>query len=148
MFSHRVTAPSDRHRRLDKVVAEPRNSPWSVPVKPLTRSVARGCRSAPRRSSQSSTMRRAAFSPEPRSWSCACRHVRPPCAPDTASAGLGDAVDPAAFFLGRDNGKPELLLQGTREDTADGVWLPPRRRPHLVNRDALGPAQPPDHPGP
>ena len=41
-----------------------------------------------------------------------CRQGRPPCAPDTASAGLGDAVDPAAFFLGRDNGKPELLLQG------------------------------------
>src|SRR6202790_1561366 len=86
MFSHRVTATSDRHRRLEKGVVEPRNSRWSVPVKPLTRSVVRRCRSAPRRSSRSSTMRRAAFSPEPRSWSCACRHGPPPCAPDIRAA--------------------------------------------------------------
>src|SRR5580704_14055538 len=54
---------------------------------------------------------------------------------------LGDAVDPAAFLLGRDNCEPEFLLESTREDAAHGVRLPPRCCPHLLDRGTLGAAQ-------
>src|SRR5207302_9836861 len=37
---------------------------------------------------------------------------------------LGDAVNPATLLLGRGKDEPELLLQGSREDAANGVTLP------------------------
>src|SRR5580704_17225166 len=34
---------------------------------------------------------------------------------------LGDAVDPAGLFFGRGKRKPELFLQGSREDATNGM---------------------------
>src|SRR5947208_3232529 len=66
--------------------------------------------------------------------------------PDSC-ARLGDAVNPAAFFLGRDNREPELLFESAREHAAHGVRLPTGCRPYLVDGGALGPAQQRDHRG-
>src|SRR6185437_9618859 len=53
----------------------------------------------------------------------------------------GDAVDPATFLLGRSEGEPELLLQGSREEPSDGVPLPAHRTRHFVDGGPLGTAQ-------
>src|SRR6266850_2091414 len=34
---------------------------------------------------------------------------------------LGDAIDPTTLLLGRGEGQPELFLQGSREDAANGM---------------------------
>src|SRR5215472_15227996 len=54
---------------------------------------------------------------------------------------LGDAVDPAPLLFGRAKTKPELLLQGSREDTPHGMTLPPGGMRHLIDRCALGSTQ-------
>src|SRR6202035_4022861 len=47
---------------------------------------------------------------------------------------LGDAVDPAALLFGRGKSEPELFLQGSREDAANGMTLPAGHARHLVDR--------------
>jgi hypothetical protein len=47
---------------------------------------------------------------------------------------LGDAVDPAALLFGRGKSEPELFLQGSREDAANGMTLPASHARHLVDR--------------
>src|SRR5580704_1901376 len=37
---------------------------------------------------------------------------------------FGDAVDPAALLFERGKSEPELFLQGSREDAANGMTLP------------------------
>src|SRR5215472_7575626 len=58
---------------------------------------------------------------------------------------LGDTVDAAAFLCGRSQREPELLLQGSRKDTAHGMTLPAGHARHLVDRCALGLAQHGNH---
>src|SRR4051794_34876637 len=58
---------------------------------------------------------------------------------------LGDAVDPAAPFLGRGKSEPELFLQGSREDAANGMTLPAGHARHLVDRCTLGQTQHSNH---
>ena len=58
-----------------------------------------------------------------------------------------DAINPAALFRGRNEGQPELLLEGSREDATYRVTLPTRRACHLGNRDTLGSTQHRDHLG-
>src|ERR1700726_335374 len=38
---------------------------------------------------------------------------------------LGDAAHPAALLFGRGKNEPELFLQGSREEAAHGMTLPP-----------------------
>src|SRR5262249_37441594 len=52
-----------------------------------------------------------------------------------------DAVDPAALLFGRGKTKPELLLEGTREDAAYGMTLPPGGARHFIDRCPLGAPQ-------
>src|SRR5258708_2405292 len=49
-------------------------------------------------------------------------------------AWLDDAVDPATLLLGRGEGEPELLFEGSREDAAHSMALPARHAHHLINR--------------
>src|SRR6266404_1897212 len=50
---------------------------------------------------------------------------------------LGDAVDPAALLFGRGKSEPELFLQRSREDAANGMALPAGHARHLVDRCTL-----------
>src|SRR4029077_6984171 len=54
---------------------------------------------------------------------------------------LGDAVDPAALLLGRGKSEPELFLQRSREDTANGMTLPAGHARHFVDRWPRGKAR-------
>jgi len=51
---------------------------------------------------------------------------------------LCDPVDPATLLFGRGKSEPELFLQGSREDAANGVALPTGHARHLVDRCTLG----------
>src|SRR5207253_9369109 len=51
---------------------------------------------------------------------------------------LGDAVNAATLLLGRSESEPELFLQGSREDAANGMTLPACHARHLVDRCTLG----------
>src|ERR1700726_1493595 len=57
----------------------------------------------------------------------------------------GDAVDPAALLFGRGKTEPELFLQSSREDAANGMTLPAGHARHLVDRGTLGLTQHRDH---
>src|SRR5262249_58710474 len=58
---------------------------------------------------------------------------------------LGDAIDPAPLLFGRGNTEPELLFEGSREDTAHGMALPPGGTRHLIDCCALGSTQHRNH---
>src|SRR6266850_4615021 len=51
---------------------------------------------------------------------------------------LGDAINTATLLLGRGKGEPELFLQGSQEDPANGMTLPAGHARHLINRCTLG----------
>jgi hypothetical protein len=59
----------------------------SAPGRPLTPPDVARRPPASHRWSRGATTPRAASSPRPRSWSCACRRGRPPCAPGTSARG-------------------------------------------------------------
>src|SRR3984893_16799811 len=58
---------------------------------------------------------------------------------------LGDAVDPAALLFGRGKSEPELFLQSSREDAANGMTLPAGHARHLVDRCPFGQTQHRNH---
>src|SRR6202011_5060404 len=64
----------------------------------------------------------------------------PFCSPVSCAA-LDDAVNPAALLLGRGEGEPELLFEGSREDATHGVALPARRTRYLIDRHTFGSTQ-------
>src|SRR5437868_4345920 len=57
----------------------------------------------------------------------------------------GNAVDPPTLLLGRGEGEAELLLQGTRKETAHRVPLPTHSARDFVDGRALGSLQHCDH---
>src|SRR5262249_49219820 len=58
-----------------------------------------------------------------------------------SGAGLGDPIDPAAFFLGRGQRQPKLLFEGSREHTPDSMTLPAGRAGDLIDCYTLGSSQ-------
>src|SRR5262249_39370402 len=65
---------------------------------------------------------------------------------DPASgAGLGDPINPAAFFLGRGQCQPKLLFKGSQEHPADSMTLPAGGAGDLIDGYTLGSSQHCDH---
>src|SRR5215468_6948574 len=58
---------------------------------------------------------------------------------------FADAVDPSALLLRRGKRKPQLLLQGSREETPDRVPLPPRGAGDFPDGYTFGALQHCDH---
>src|SRR6516164_10173710 len=115
MSARHAAAPVSTDRPTGRFRPQPRSDP--------------GCEAGPfgrRLDGDWRTTRQSAGEPKHRGWEV------------SYARRLGDAVDPAAVLFGRGNSEPELLLQGSREDAANGMTLPAGHARHLVNRCPLG----------
>src|SRR5215510_9353461 len=65
--------------------------------------------------------------------------------PASCARRLGDTVDPAPFLFGRAKIEPELVLQGSREETSHRMALPPGGMRNLIDRCALWSTQHRNH---